>query len=176
MHYAIAGVDVGYLRELITALFGEVEKEEVFTKGQFEDVTTCKQKREADATFVDSGEPSEKKVYASTLPIPMELGVPHEDLPKCEQVLEKKDKGKEIVSHIYYFCNFCTYKNRNRTTAVTHVHRDHLLNKLCCCLCPYSAWSADPLEKHILTKHDGCLEEGALTEQEALATVSSLNQ
>ena len=71
MYYTIAGADVGYLRELITALFGEVEKEEVFTKGQFEDVTTYKWKREADATFADSGEPSEKKVYASTLHIPM---------------------------------------------------------------------------------------------------------
>ena len=43
-------------------------------------------------------------------------------------------------------------------------------------LCPYSAWSADPLEKHVLAKQDRCLEEGALTEQEALAAVSSLSQ
>ena len=76
MYYAIAGANIGYLRELMTALFGEVEKEEVFAEGQFEDVTTWKQKREADATFADSGKPSKKKVYAFTLPIPMELGVP----------------------------------------------------------------------------------------------------
>ena len=42
--------------------------------------------------------PSEIKVYASTLPIPMELGVPSpKDLPRCEQVLEKKDKGDKIM-------------------------------------------------------------------------------
>ena len=42
MHYAIAGADIGYLRELMMALFGEVDKEEVFAEGRFEDVTTHK--------------------------------------------------------------------------------------------------------------------------------------
>ena len=160
----------------MTSLFGDVEKEEVFTEGQFEDAPSCKQKGDANTIAQSSGEPSGKKVFTTTLPIPMELGVSVKDLPKCEQVLEKKDKDDEIMSHSYYFCNFCPYRKRNRTTAGTHVCRDHLLNQLCCHLCPYLAWSANPLEKHVLAKHDGRLEEGAFTEHKALATVESLNQ
>ena len=42
IYYAIGGANVGYLRELMTALFGEVEEDEVFAEGQFEDVATRK--------------------------------------------------------------------------------------------------------------------------------------
>ena len=175
MYYAILGSDMGYLRDLMMLLFGE-EEEEVFAEGQFGDIPSKQHKHEANAPTEETGELSGKKIYTTSLPIPMELSVPSKDLPKCDQVLEKKDKGNKIMSHSYYFCNFCSYKNRNRTTAVTHIHRDHLQNKLCCCLCSYLVWSADPLEKHTLAEHDGKLEEGALTEQEVLNIVKSLTQ
>lgn len=92
------------------------------------------------------------------------------------QVLEKKGKGDKIMSQSYYFCNFSSSNNRNCTTAVTHIHRDHLQNKLWGHLYHYSVWSADPLEKHILAEHDGKLEEGTLIEQEALNIMKSLTQ
>ena len=83
MYYMIVGVDIAYLCDLMTSLFGEVEKEQVFSGGQFDDAPSRKQRCEADAPEKE-GEAdgsSKNKVYPSQLPIPMELGVPAKDLP-----------------------------------------------------------------------------------------------
>ena len=101
---------------------------DVFAEGQFDDIPSKRRKCDTDVGTgeTENGEPSEKMVYPIYLPISMELGVPPEDLSKCEQVLEKKAKGTVVISQAYYFCSYCTYKNRNRTTAVTHIHKDQL--------------------------------------------------
>lgn len=90
MYYAITGSDMGYLRDVMVTFFGEVEKEEVFAEGQFDDILSKKHKCEANTPTGETGDPSEKKVYATSLHLPMELGVPSEDLPKCTRSWKRR--------------------------------------------------------------------------------------
>ena len=179
MHYAMAGADMSYLRDMCSEMFGEIEEDEL-VPGQFDSPPAKKLRAEAEkeeakvgvAAGVINPSGSTTKVYTDQLPISRDLGVPHKYLPTWESVKKEGAKGgRKSIS--YYCCLFCDHRAQNRTSTVTHTCR-HLNIVLACCLCSFTSESTGPLESHIKEAHAGKVWEEQLTDVESVELVTKL--
>ena len=168
LHYAMAGANMSYLRDMCSELFREIEEDEL-VPGQFNSPPAKKLHAEVEKEETKVGEAagvinpsrSSTKVYTDQLPVPHDLGVPLDYLPHWESV--KKEGAKEGCKSVsYYSCLFCDHRSQNRTSTITHPHC-HLNIVVACHLCLFTSESTGPLENHIKEAHGGKFLEGHLT-------------
>ena len=110
-------------------------------------------------------------VIISSVPIPVEFGIPIESLPKTKNIKEVSTKNlAKKVTHFNYNCRVCSQISQNKPSIMTHTRRC-LKIKLVCNICKKDYESADYAEKHINEAHDSHCDQEA-TEVEAEMTTS----
>ena len=104
------------------------------------------------------------RVYVTSLPVPLEFGIPPQNLPETESVKERsvRNPAKKVM-RFYYTCHLCPHSSQNKVSMMTHTRR--CLNiKLVCAICSKAYNSSEYIEKHINDAHNGqCTTEVAST-------------
>ena len=128
MHYAMAGADMSYLRDMCSEMFGVIEEDEL-VPGQFDSPPAKKLRAEAEKEEAKVGAAagainpsgSTTKVYTDQLPISRDLGVPHEYLPTWESVIKEEPRGVVNPSPIIAVCSVTTGHRTERPPSLTPV-------------------------------------------------------
>ena len=100
LHFAMAGVDMSYLWDMCSELFGTIEEDEL-VPGQFNSPPAKKLCAEAEKEETKVGEAagvinpsgSTTRIYTDQLLVPHDLGVPTDNLPHWESVKKEGAKG-----------------------------------------------------------------------------------
>ena len=113
---------------------------------------------EAASTVAETGATSKDKitrVYVTSLPVPLEFGIPSQNLPETESIKERSSKNPaKKVTKFYYTCRLCLHSSQNKVSMMTHTRR--CLNiKLVCVVCNKAYDSSEYIDKHINDVHNG---------------------
>ena len=171
IYIACVGTDMQKLIDLLEIMFGEMDIEDI-DLSEMETETTrdlCKEAEVAEtaSTAVETGATSKDKttrVYVTSLPVPLEFGIPSKNLPETESIKERSSKNPaKKVTKFYYTCHLCPHSSQNKVSMMTHTRR--CLNiKLVCVVCNKAYDSSEYIEKHINDVHNGqCTTEVAST-------------
>ena len=94
-------------------------------------------------------------VVITSVPIPIEIGIPKNSLPETENIKVPFSKNPaKKVTRFYYNCRFCSHSSQNKPSMMTHSRRC-LQIKLICGVCKKEYESSDRLENHINDVHGG---------------------
>ena len=171
MYIACAGTNTQKLIDLLETMFGEMDIEDI-DLSKMETETTRDLCREAEAaeaasTAVETGATSKDKitrVYVTSLPVPLEFGIPPQNLPETESVKKKsaKNPAKKVIRFYHTSC-LCPHSLQNKASMMAHTRR--CLNiKLVCVICNKAYDSSEYIENHINDVHNGqCTAETAST-------------
>ena len=128
IYIACAGTDMQKLIDLLETMFGEMDIEDIdLSKMEME--TTRDLRKEAEATeaastAVETGATSKDKmtrVYVTSLPVPLEFGIPSQNLPETESIKERSSKNPaKKVTKFYYTCRLCPHSSQNKASMMTH--------------------------------------------------------
>ena len=171
VYIACAGTNMQKLIDLLETMFGEMDIEDI-DLSEMETETTHDLHREAEAaeatsTVAETGATSKDKimrVYVTSLPVPLEFGIPSQNLPETESIKERSSKNPaKKVTKFYYTCHLCPHSSQNKASMMTHTRR--CLNiKLVCVVCNKAYNSSEYIEKHINDVHNSqCTVEVAST-------------
>ena len=162
IYIACAGTDMQKLIDLLETMFGEMDIEDI-DLSKMETETTRDLRKEAEAaeaasTAAETGATFKDKitrVYVTSLPVPLEFGIPSQNLPETESIKERSSKNPaKKVTKFYYTCRLCPHSSQNKTSMMTHTRR--CLNiKLVCVVCNKGYDSSEYIEKHINDVHNG---------------------
>ena len=115
------------------------------------------------------------RVSITSIPIPVEFGIPVEGLPETKNIKEALAKNPAKVTQFYYICRVCSHASQNKPSMMTNTRRC-LKIKLVCQVCQKEYESADYAEKHITEAHNGHCEAEALSKSEAEAVVLAVER
>ena len=171
IYIACAGTDTQKLIDLLETMFREMDIEDI-DLSEMETETTRDLRKEAEvaeaaSTAAETGVTSKDKimrVYVTSLPVPLEFGIPSQNLPETESIKERSTKNPaKKVTKFYYTCHLCPHSSQNKASMMTHTRR--CLNiKLICVVCNKAYDSSEYIEKHINDVHNGqCTAEVAST-------------
>ena len=154
IYIACTGTDTQKLINLLETMFGEMDIEYI-DLSEMETETTRDLHKEAEtaeaaSTVVETGATSKDKmtrVYVTSLPVPLEFGIPSQNLPETESIKERSSKNPaKMVTKFYYTCRLCPHSSQNKASMMTHTRR--CLNiKLVCIVCNKAYDSSEYLEK-----------------------------
>ena len=142
MYIACIGTNTQKLIDLLETMLGDMDIDDI-DLSEMETETTqdlCKEAEVAEAasTAIETGATSKDKimrVYVTSLPVPLEFGIPPQNLPETESVKERSVKNPaKKVTRFYYTCRLCPHSSQNKVSMMTHTQR--CLNiKLVCAVC-----------------------------------------
>ena len=171
IYIACTGTNTQKLIDLLETMFGEMDIEDI-DLSEMETDTTRELHKEAEAaeaasTVAETGATSKDKimrVYVTSLPVPLEFGIPSQNLPETESIKERSSKNPaKKVTKFYYTCCLCPPPSQNKAAMMTHTRRC-LDIKLICVVCNKAYDSSEYIEKHINDVHNGqCTAEVAST-------------
>ena len=143
-------------------MFGDLDPEDVDPE-QLETETTKALRQQATeaeeaAIAAEHGPlPSDKitRIAITSVPIPIEFGIPEASLPETENIKVPSTKyPAKKVTHFYYSCQICSHSSQNKSSMMTHTRRC-LHMKLVCNICNKEYESAKGTENHINEAHKG---------------------
>ena len=120
---ACAGTDTQKLIDLLETMFGEMDIEDI-DLSKMETETTRDLRKEAEvaeaaSTAAETGITSKDKitrVYVTSLPVPLEFGIPSQNLPETESIKERSTKNAaKKVTKFYYTCHLCPHSSQNKS-------------------------------------------------------------
>ena len=152
-------------------MFGDMDIDDI-DLSELETETTrnlCKEAETAEvaSSALETGAISKDKirrVFVTSLPVPLEFRIPPQSLPEMESVKERSVKNPaKKVTRFYYICCLCPHSLQNKASMMTHTRR--CLNiKLICAICSKAYDSSEYIKKHINDAHNGqCTTEVAST-------------
>ena len=128
IYIACAGTNMQKLIDLLETMFGEMDIEDI-DLSEMETDTTRELRKEAEAaeaasTVAETGATSKDKimrVYATSLPVPLEFGILSQNLPETESIKERSSKNPaKKVTKFYYACRLCPPSSQNKVSMMTH--------------------------------------------------------
>ena len=106
----------------------------------------------------------------TSVPIPIEFGIPEASLPETENVKMPSTKNPaKKVTRFYYSCKVCSHSSQNKSSMMTHTRRC-LQIKLICNICKKEYESAEGTENHINDVHEGHCDPAATEAETKMAT------
>ena len=160
IYLACACTNTQKLGDLLETLFGEPED---IDPEQLETETTktlCQQATEAEEAAMKAKHDSLPTdgvtcITITSVPIPIEFGIPEANLPETENIKAPSTKNPaKKVTHFYYHCQLCSHNSQNKSSMMTHTRRC-LQIKLICKLCRKEYESTKGIENHINETHEG---------------------
>ena len=139
IYIACAGTDMQKLIDLLETMFGEMDIEDI-DLSEMETETTrdlCKEVEVAEAasSAAETGVTSKDKimrVYVTSLPVPLEFGIPSQNLPETESIKERSTKNPaKKVTKFYYTCCLCPHSSQNKASMMTHTQRCLNIKLIC---------------------------------------------
>ena len=95
------------------------------------------------------------RITITSVPIPIEFGIPEANLPEMENIKAPSTKNPtKKVTHFYYRCQLCSHNSQDKSSMMTHTRRC-LQIKLVCKLCRKEYESTEGIENHINETHEG---------------------
>ena len=128
MYIACAGTNMQKLIDLLETMFGEMDIEDIDLSEKETETTRdlCREAEAAEAasTAVETVATSKDKitrVYVTSLPVPLEFGIPSQNLPETESIKERSSKNPaKKVTKFYYTCRLCPHSLQNKASMMTH--------------------------------------------------------
>ena len=143
-------------------MFGDLDPEDVDPEQLATETTKAlhQQATEAEEAAIAAEHgplPSDKItcITITSVPIPIEFGIPEASLPKTENIKAPSTKNPVMkVTHFYYCCQICSHSSQNKSSMMTHSRRC-LHIKLVCNICHKEYESTEGTENHINEAHRG---------------------
>ena len=153
IYIACTGTNTQKLIDLLETMFGEMDIEDI-DLSEMEMETTPDLRKEAEvaeavSTAAETEATSKDKitrVYVTSLPVPLEFGIPSQNLPETESIKERSTKNSaKKVTKFYFTCHLCPHSSQNKVSMMTHTRR--CLNiKLICVVCNKAYDSSEYIE------------------------------
>ena len=149
------------LVDLLETMFGDLDLEDIDPEQLETDAIKALHQKateaEEAAILAEHGPIPADKITCITItsvPIPIEFGIPEASLPKTENIKmpSTKDPAKK-VTHFYYCCRVCSHSLHNKSSMMTHTRRC-LCIKSVCNICKKEYESAKGAKNHINDVHD----------------------
>ena len=165
------------LVDLLETMFGDLDLEDIDLEQLETDATKALHKEAAKAEEVavaaTHGPILADKimhVVITSVPIPVEFGIPLESLPKTENIKVVSTKYPvKRVTHFYYNCRICSHSSQNKPSMMTHTSRC-LQIKLVCNICKKEYELSKGAENHINEVHEGHCDPEAIETETGMAT------
>ena len=128
IYVACAGTNMQKLINLLETMFRDMDIDDI-DLSELEMETTQNLRKEAEtaeaaSTAIETRAISKDKitrVYVTSLPVPLEFGIPPQSLPETESVKERSVKNlAKKVMRFYYICCLCSHSSQNKASMMTH--------------------------------------------------------
>ena len=165
------------LVDLLETMFGDLDLEDVDPEQLETDATKAlhheaAKTKEAAITAEHGPILADKitRVTITSVPIPVEFGIPEESLPETENVKMPSTKNPaKKVTHFYYCCRVCSHSSQNKPSMMTHTRRC-LHIKLVCNICKKEYESSEGAKNHINNIHEGHCDPKIIAMKEEMVT------
>ena len=172
-----AGTKMQKLVDLLETMFGDLDPEDVNPEQLETDaIKALHQKATAAEEAAISAEhgsiPIDKItcITITSVPIPIEFGIPEASLPETENIKMPSTKNPaKKVTHFYYCCTVCSHSLQNKPSMMTLPWKC-LRIKLVGQICKKEYDSTDGAENHINDVHEGHCDPKIIVPKEKMIT------